>query len=93
MLTGTRKTPCYKFGVQAVEELRNRGLAVVGLWKIKNLPNFSNGRTFDPESTLGEIPVDLHPIICMAWCCVFPDSRMLASIIFTPTIIIFTFLI
>ncbi|CAK9214065.1 unnamed protein product [Sphagnum troendelagicum] len=42
---------------EAVEELRNRGLAVVGLWKIKNLPNFSNGRTFDPESTLGEIPV------------------------------------
>jgi hypothetical protein len=69
--------------VQAVEELRNRGLAVVGLWKIKNLPNFSNGRTFDPESTLGEIPVDLHPIIiiiCMAWCCVFPDSRMLACL-------------
>jgi hypothetical protein len=55
---GTQKLTEH-FGVQAVEELRNRGLSVVGLWGIENLPNFSDGSTFDPMSTLGTSPVNM----------------------------------
>jgi len=47
---------------ETVEELRNRGLAVVGLWNIKHLPNFPDGTTFDPKSTLGTRPVNGHQI-------------------------------
>ncbi|CAN5950885.1 unnamed protein product [Sphagnum jensenii] len=47
---------------ETVEELRNRGLAVVGLWNIKQLPNFPDGTTFDPKSTLGTRTVNGHQI-------------------------------
>jgi hypothetical protein len=46
--------------LQAVEELRNRGLAVVGLWNINHLPNFPDGTTFNPKSTLGTRPVTYY---------------------------------
>lgn len=40
--------------VQVVLTLRARGVTVVGLWKIPKLPNFKDGKYFDPYVTLGK---------------------------------------
>lgn len=45
---------------EIVESLRKRGLTVVGLWKLTELPNFADGTYFDPVKTLGKVNQDLN---------------------------------
>ncbi|KAG0592638.1 hypothetical protein KC19_1G269400 [Ceratodon purpureus] len=45
---------------ESVESLRKRGLAVVGLWKIPGLPNFADGKYFDPVTSFGKGNQDIN---------------------------------
>ncbi|KAG0619965.1 hypothetical protein M758_4G178600 [Ceratodon purpureus] len=45
---------------EVVHSLRRRGLTVVGLWKLPGLPNFKDGKEFDPVQTLGKTNQDLN---------------------------------
>jgi hypothetical protein len=50
-MRGTRSVALLK---EVIESLRKRNLIIVGLWKVPELPNFSDGRYFDPVTTLGK---------------------------------------